>query len=160
MPVVEKSEAYMLPNHSCFGAMGVHFLEMTSILPTLVKVSSTFHPDEFRRDRRHFLEEFVSTILSTTAARSLVCQDMSCFCPKKVTREDNSSPFHLFGQLLYWLFELLWVRWSEMEAAKAEFHSFIRQQRQAEESASRSRAPSNNVLAFCNQSGFRSRCNM
>ena len=158
--MVEKSEAYMLPNHSCFVAMGSYFLEVTRILPTLSKVSSSFVPGELHRDRRHFLEEFVSTILSTTTTRSLVCQDMSCFCPKKVTGEADYSAFYLFGQLLYWLFELFWVRWSKMEAAKAESHSFIRQQRQAEESASRSRAPSNSVLAFCNQSGFRSRCNM
>ena len=55
------------------------------------------------------------------------------------------------------LFEVGVVRGSKIEAATVEFYYFIREQRQGVENASRSRAPINSVLAFCNQSGFRSR---
>ena len=47
-----------------------------------------------------------------------------------------------------------------MEPAKAEFHSFVREQRQVETSGNRSRVPINSVFAFCNQPGFRSRRNL
>ena len=47
-----------------------------------------------------------------------------------------------------------------MELAKAEFHSFVREQRQVEKSGKRSRVPFNIVFAFCNQPGFRSRRNL
>ena len=58
------------------------------------------------------------------------------------------------------LLELGWVRGSEVETAKAEFHSFMREQREVETSGNRSRAPINSVFAFCNQPSFRSRRNL
>ena len=104
LPVIEKREAYMLPNHSWFGAIAEeHFLEGTRLLSSLDKTNSSFHRKEFRRDCRHFLEDFVSTILSsmsTVAARSPIGQGLSCFCPKIVIGGDNFSAFNLFGQLL------------------------------------------------------------
>ena len=101
----------------------------------------------------------MSTILCTVAARSPVGQGLSCFCPEIVIGGDDYSPSHLFGQLLDRLLELGWVRGSELEHAKAEFHSFVREQRQVETSGNRSRVPISSVSAFCNQSGFRSRRN-
>ena len=47
-----------------------------------------------------------------------------------------------------------------MEPAKAEFHSFDREQRQVETTGNRSRVPINSVFALCNQPGFRSRRNL
>ena len=151
----------MLPNHSCFGAIvEEHFLEGTRLLASLEKINSSFLRKPFRRDCRRFLEDLVSTIFSTVAARSPIGQGLSCFCPEIVIGGDNYSAFHLFGQLLDGLLELGWVRRAEVEPAKAEFHSFVREQRQVETSSSRSLAPINSVFAFCNQPGFRSRQNL
>ena len=139
----------MLPNHSCSGAIvEEHFLEGT---PSLEKINSNFLQKEFRRDSRRFLEDLVSTILSTVAARSSVGQGLSCFCPEIVIGGDDYSALHLFGQLLDGLIELGWVRGSEIEPAKAEFHSFVHEQRQVETSGNRSRVPISSVFAFCNQ---------
>ena len=151
----------MLPNHSCFGPVPEeNFLEGTRLLSSLDKTNSSFLRKEFRRDCRRFLEDLVSTILSTVAARSPIDQGLSCFCPEIVIGGDDYSAFHLFGQLLDGLLELGWVRGSEVEPAKAEFHSFVREQRQVETSSSRPRAPINSVFAFCHQPSFRSRQNL
>ena len=152
----------MLPNHSCFGPIAEeHFLEGTRLLASLEKTNSSFLRREFRRDCRRFLEDLVSTILSTVAARSPIGQGLNCFCPEIVIGGDDYSAFHLFGQLfLHGLLELGWVRGSEVEPAKAEFHSFVREQRNVETSSHRSRAPINSVFAFCNQPSFRSRRNL
>ena len=84
LPIVEKWEAYMLPNHSCFGAISEeHFLVGTRLLASLEKINSSFLRKEFRRDCRRFLEDLVSTILSTVAARSQIGQGFSFF-PRKM----------------------------------------------------------------------------
>ena len=151
----------MLPNHSCFGAIAEeHFLEGTHLLASLEKINSSFLRKEFRRDCRRFLEDLVSTILSTVAAPSPTGQGLSCFCPEIVIGGDNYSAFHLFGQLLDGLLDFGWVRGSEVEPAKAEFYSFVREQRQVETSGNISRAPINSMFAFCSQPGFRSRRNL
>ena len=158
LPVIEKWKANMLPNHSCFGAIAEeHFLEGTRLLASLEKINSSFLRKEFRRDCRRFLEDLVSTTLSTVAVRSPIGQGLSCFCPEIVIGVDDYSAFDLFGQLLDGLLELGWVRGSEVERAKAEFYSFVREQRQVETSSNRSRAPINSVFAFCNQPSFPSR---
>ena len=150
LPVIEKWEAYMLPNHSCFGAIAEeHFLEGTRLLASLEKINSSFLRKEFRRDCSRFLGDLVSTILSTVAARSPIGQGLSCFCPEIVIGGDDYSAFYHFGQLLDGLLELGWVKGSEVEPAKAEFHSFVREQRQVETSGNPSRAPINSVFAFC-----------
>ena len=151
----------MLPNHSCFGPISEeHFLEGTRLLASLEKMNSNFLRKAFRKHCRRFLEDLLSTILSTVAARSQVGQGLSCFCPEIVIGGDDYSAFHLFGQLLDGLLELGWVRGSEVEPAKAEFHSFVREQRQVESSNHGSRAPIHSVFAFCNQPSFRSRQNL
>ena len=102
----------------------------------------------------------MSTILSTVAARSPIGQGLSCFCPVTVIGGDDYSAFYLFGQLLDGLLELGWVKGSEVDPAKTEFHSFVREQRLVETSSNRSRALINSVFAFCNQPSFRSRRNL
>ena len=162
LPVIEKWEAYMLPNHSCFWAIAEeHFLEGegTRPLAPLEKLNSSFLRKEFRRDCRRLVEDLVSTILSTVAARSPIGQGLNCFCTRIVIGGDNYSAFHLFGHLLEVLLEPGWIRGSEIEPAKAEFHSFVREQRQVEISGNRSRGPISSVLAFCNQPGFLSKGN-
>ena len=161
MPVIEKWEAYKLPNHSCFGAIAEElFLEGTRLVASLEKRIGSFLRKEFRRDCRRFIEEFVSTILSTVAERSPVGQGLSCFCPEIVIGGDDYSALHPFGQLLDRVLELGWISGSEIEPAKTEFHSFVREQRQVETSGERSRVPISSVFAFCNQPCFRSRRNL
>ena len=161
LPVIERSQAYMLPNHSCFGAIAEEqFFEGTRLLSSLEERNSGFLRKEFRRDCRRFPEDLVSSILSTVAARSPVGQGLSCFCPKIVIGGDKYSAFHRLRQLRDGLLELGWVRGSEIETAKAAFHCFVREQRQVESSGNRSLVPVNSVFAFCNQPGFRSRRNL
>ena len=149
MPVIEKREKYMLPNHSCSGATAEKpFLEGTRLLPSLEKINSSFFRNEFWKDCRRFLQDLVSTILSTVAARSPVGQGLSCFCPEIINGVDDHSAFDLFRQLLHRLLELGWVRGSEIEPAMAEFHSFVREQRQVKVSGSRSHLSINSVFAF------------
>ena len=75
----------MLLSHSCFVAIvEEHFLEGTRLLASLEKINSSFLRKEFRRDCRRFLENLVSTILSTVAALSPIGQGLSCFCPEIV----------------------------------------------------------------------------
>ena len=120
----------MLPNHSCFGAISVeHILEGTRLLASLEKVNSSFLREEFHRDCRRFLEDLVSTTFSTVAALSPVEQGLSCFFTEIIIGGDDYLTFHLFGQLLDRLLDLGWVRGSEIEPTKAEFHSFVREQR-------------------------------
>ena len=87
--------------------------------------------------------------MPTTVGRGL-----SCFGPKIIIRGDEDSAFHLFEQLLDGLFELGWVRGSEVEPANADFHPFVREQRQVEVSGSRSRVPLDSVFAFSTTLAF------
>ena len=129
-PVIEKWEAYMLPNHPCFEAIAQeHFLEMTRLLSSLEKKDSSFLRKEFHRDCRRFLE---------------VGQGLSCFCPEIIIGGDDYSAFHFLDGL----FALGWVRWSEIEHARAKFHSLVHEQRQLELGGNRSRVLINNVFAF------------
>ena len=86
LPVIDKWEAYMLPNHSCFQVTEEeHFLERTGLLSSLEKINSSFLRKDFSNDCRRFLEDFLSTILPTVAARSPVGQGLSCFGPEIIT---------------------------------------------------------------------------
>ena len=151
----------MLPNHSCFEAIAEeHFLEGTRLLSSLKKIKSSFLRKEFPRDCRRFLEDLVSTIRSTVAARSPIGQGLKCFRPEIVIGDDDYFAFHFFGQLLDGLLELGCIWGSEIEPAKAEFHYLVREQRQVETSGDRYRVPISSVFAFCHQLGFRSRWNL
>ena len=159
LPLVEKWQDYMLPNHSSFAAIDEeHFLVGTRIHAALAKLSSSYLRKEFRNNARRFLDEFCSTILSTVAARSKLGQGVSCFCPEIILGGDDHSAFFLHGQLLDGLVECGWEKGSHVEACKAEFQSFVREQRQLERHSTRKRPDIGNILAyFAHQSGFRSR---
>ena len=159
LPVVEKWESYMLPNHSSFTAIeDQHFLVGTRVHATLERMTSQYLKKEFRSSARRFLEEFTSTVLSTVAARSKLGQGVSCFCPEIIIGGDDHSAFFLFGQLLDVLVECGWEKGSTVEACKAEFQSFVNDQRQLECHASRKHSDFSNVLSYLTQqSGFRSR---
>ena len=149
----------MLPNHSSFTAIeDQHFILGTRVHASLEKMTSQYLKKEFRSSDRRFLEDFTSTVLSTVAARSKLGQGVSCFCPEIIIGGDDHSAFFLFGQLLDGLVECGWEKGSTVEACKAEFQSFVKDQRQLECHASRKHSDISNVLSYLTrQSGFRSR---
>ena len=159
LPLIEKWEDYSLPNHSSFAAIDEeHFLVGTRIHAALEKMSSSYLRKEFRNNALRFLDEFCSTILSTVAARSKLGQGVSCLCPEIFLGGDDNSAFFLHGQLLDGLVECGWEKGFHNEACKAEFQSFVREQRQLERHSTRKRPGIGNILAyFAHQSGFQSR---
>ena len=127
LPVVEKWESYMLPNHSSFTAIEVQYFHVgTRVHSALEKMTSQYLKKEFRSSARRFLEDFASTVLSTVAARSKLGQGVSCFCPEVIVGGDDHSAFFLFEQLLEGLVESGWEKGSAVEA---EFQSFVNDQR-------------------------------
>ena len=159
MLVVERWESYTLPNHSSFTAIEEeHFHVGTRVHAALEKMTSQYLKKEFKSSARRFFEDFTSTVLSTVAARSKLGQGVSCFCPETIIGGDDHSAFFLFGQLLDGLVACGWEKGSTVEACKAEFQSFVNDQRQLECHASRKHSDISNVLNYLTpQSGFRSR---
>ena len=124
----------------------------------LDKVGSQYLQTEFCREARRFLQEFVNCVPSTVASRSVRGQGMSCFCPAIVVDGDDVAPFQIINELLDGLLEKGWTRGSEVEACRAEYQSFVQEQRQLERSSTRSRPEVGDVLSFCSaQAGFRAR---
>ena len=159
LPPVEQWEEYVVPNHSRFPAIDdKNFLEGTRVMAALGKDGSHYLQKEFRRNARRFLEDFVNCVLSTVAARSVIGQGLSCFCPAIVVGGDDIDPLRLFSKLLDGLLEKGWTRGSEVDARRAEYQSFVQEQRQLERSSTRSRPDVGDVLSFCSgQAGFRAR---
>ena len=127
-------------------------------MAALGKVGSHYLQKEFRRDVRRFLEDFVNCVMSTVAARSVIGRGLSCFCPAIVVGGDDVAPLQLLNKLLDGPLEKGWTRGSEVEACRAEYQSFVQEQRQLERSSTRSRPDVGDVLSFCSaQAGFRAR---
>ena len=106
------------------------------------------------------MNEFVSTILSTVAARSLVGQGISCFSPRINVGGDDYLAFYFFGQLVDGLLRLGWVKVSEVEALEVNFYSFVREQRQMEQNGSLC-LPITDVFSSCrSQPGFCCHCHL
>ena len=71
---------------------------------------------------------------------------------------DDVPPLQLFNKLLDGLLEKGWTKGSNVEACRAEYQSFVQEQRQLERSSTRSRPDVGDVLSFYSaQAGFRSR---
>ena len=71
---------------------------------------------------------------------------------------DDVAFLQLFNKLLDGLLEKGWTRGSEVEAYRAEYQSFVQEQRQLEWSSTRSRPDVGDVLSFCSgHAGFRAR---
>ena len=159
LPLVEQWKEYVVPNHSRFPAIDEKdFLAGTRVAAALGKVGSHYLQTEFCRDARRFLEDFVSCVLSTVASRSVIGQGLSCFCFAIVVGGDDVAPFQIFNKLLDGLLEKGWTRGSVVEACRAEYQSFVQEQRQMERSSTRSRPDVGDVLSFCSaQAGFRAR---
>ena len=159
LPFVKQWEEYVVANHSRFAPIDEkHFLEGTRVMAALGKVGSQFLQKEFRRDARRFLEDFLNCVLSTVASRSVIGQGLSCFCPAIVVGGDDVAPLQLFNKLVDGLLEKGWIRGCEVEACRAEYQSFVREQRQLERSSTRIRPDVGDVLSFCSgQAGFRAR---
>ena len=162
LPLVERCEEYMTPNHSRFAAIEEdRFQAGTRVLSALEDVGISYLKKEFRRDCRKFLEDFVNCVLSTVAARSTIGQGLSCFCPPVLIGGDDYAPLQLFDLLLDGLFAKGWVRGGDMEACKSEYQSFVQEQRQLERTSTRSRPDVGNVLTFCaSRAGFRVRSHL
>ena len=70
LPLVEKWDDYVLPNHSKFPPIADgEFLARTRVLAAPNKIGSLYLKREFQRDARGFLEDFTTSVLSTVAAR-------------------------------------------------------------------------------------------
>ena len=149
----------MAPNHSNFAAVEEdRFLSGTRELSALEKVRNSYLKKEFRRDCRKFLEEFVNCVLSAVAARSIIGQGLSCLCPTILVSGVNHAPIQLFDMLLDGLLEKVWVRGAKMEDSKSECQSFVQEQRQPQQTSTKSCPDIGNVLTFCSsQAGFRVR---
>ena len=159
LPLIEQWEDYVAPNHSRFAPIDdKNFLEGTRVMAALGKVGSQYLQRKFRPDARRFLEDFLNCVLSTVAARSVIGQGLSCFCPAIVVGGDDVAPLQLFNKLLDGLLEKGRTKGSEVEACRAEYQSFVQEQRQLERSSTRSRPDVGHVLSFCSgQAGFRAR---
>ena len=149
----------MLPNHSCFTAIEEdQFIVGTRVHAALETMTTQNLKKEFRSSARCFLEEFTSTVLSTVAARSKLGQGVSCFCPEIIIGGDDHSTIFLLRQLIDGLIPCGWEKKSNIEACKAEFQSFVNDQRQLECHASLRQSDISNVVSYLTQqSGFRSR---
>ena len=156
---MEQWEEYVVPNHSRFPAIdNKNSFVGTRVMAALGKVGSHYLQKDFRHDARRFLEDFVNCVLSTVAARSVIGQGLSCFCPAIVVDGDDVAPLQLFNKLLDGLLEKGWTRGSEVEASRAEYQSSVQEQRQMERSSTSSRPDVGDVLSFCSaQAGFRAR---
>ena len=159
MPLVEQWEEYIVPNRSRFpGIDDKNYLVGTRVMAALGKIGSHYLQKDFRRDARRFLEDLVNCILSTVAARSVIGQGLSCFCPPIVVGGDEVAPLQLFNKLMNGLLEKSWTTGSDVEACRSEYQSFVQEQRQLERSSTRSRPDVGDVLSFCSkQAGFRAR---
>ena len=149
----------MLPNHSSFTAIEEdHFLVGTRVHAALEKMTIHYLSKEFKSSARRFLEDFTSTVLSTVAARSKLGQGVSYFSPEIIIEGDDHSALFLFGQPLDGLIACGSEKGLNIEACKAEFQSFLRDQCQLECNLSRKHPDISNCLSYLtHQSGFRSR---
>ena len=157
--LVEQWDYFVLPNHSKFSPIADgEFLAGTRVLAALNKIGNSYLKREFQRDARRFLEEFTTTVLSTVAARSKIGQGLSCFRPATIIGGDNHAALHLLGLLLDDLLDRGWIKGSEIEACRAEYQSFVQEQRQLERSSTRRIIDIGDNLSFCSsQAGFRAR---
>ena len=147
LPLIEQPEEYVVSNQSRFSAIDEKdFLSGTRVMADLIIVGSQYLKTEFHRDARRFLEEIVKCVLSTVASRSVLGQGRSCFSPAIVGGRDDVAPLHLFNKLLDGLPQEGWTRGSETEACRAEYRSFVQEQRQLERSSMRSRPDVSDVL--------------
>ena len=159
MPLVEQWDEYVLANHAKYTAIAdLKFLSGTRVLAALNKIGSSYLKKEFQRDARRFPEEFTTSVLSTVDARSEAGQGLSSFCPAIIIGGDDHAQLHQLCLLLDGLLERGWIKNSENEACRAEYQSFVQEQRQLERSSTRSRPDIGGVLSFCSsQAGFSAR---
>ena len=156
LPLEEQWDDYVLPNHSKYPPIADgEFPDGTRVLSALNKIESPYLKREFQQDARRVLEEFTTSVLLTVATRSKIGQGLGCFSPAIIIGGDDHAPLHLLDLLLDGLLESGWIKGSEIEACRAEYQSFVQEQRQLERSSTRSRPDVVDVLSFCSlQAGF------
>ena len=159
LPLIEKWETYMLPNHSSFASVSLdNFLVGSRFLEYVSKLPSPSLRASFKQDCFTFFEDLISQILSTTAARSPIGRGMSAFCPEILVGGDSYSVFLLFGELVDSLVRSKWIKSADAEATRAEFQSFVRDQREMEWGEERD--VGDIMVFYVSQHGFRSRLNL
>ena len=80
LPLVEQWDEYVLANNSKSPAIADgEFLSGTRVLAALNKIGSSYLKKELQQDARRFLEEFITSVLSTVAAGSKIGQGLKCF---------------------------------------------------------------------------------
>ena len=90
------------------------------------------------------------------SCNSVRCWTKAEFFVHKLGMGGDHAPCHLFDQLLDGLMGLGWVRGSTVEASKAEYQFFVREQKQLERISTRTHAELQNVLwSWSSQAGFR-----
>ena len=150
LPAVERWELYMLPNHSSFERIDYEqFLCGSTVLTFLEKVNSVYLRKEFKQNCLDFLEDLTSNVLSSLCARSPVGRGLSAFCPEILIGGDDHSALSLFSELINALGRMKWLKSSEKEGCKAEFQSFVRDQRDLEYGPSVRRPTVDNILDYC-----------
>ena len=157
LPPVEQWKQFVVANHSKFPSIAdEEFLAGTKVLAALNKTGNSYLKLQFQRDARRLLEDFTNSVLSTVAARFEIGQGLSCFCPAIIIGGDNHAPLHLLGLFLDGILERVRIKGNEIEACRAEYHSFVQELRQLERSSTRSRPDVGDVLSFCSsQTHFR-----
>ena len=149
LPLVDKWEKNLIPNHSAFAAIEEEiFLVGTCTHSALKKTSSCYLKKEFWTTARRFVEEIASAVLSTVVAGFKLGQGDNA-------RGDDYSGCFLYGQLLHGLVECGCEKRSKVEACKGELQSFARERRKQEILSTKKRHHVGNILAyFSQQTGY------
>ena len=152
----------MLPHHSQFEKSDyAQFLSGTMLMDALEKTNSVYLRKEFKRNSFSFLEDLVSTILSSLCARSPIGRGLSAFLPDIVIGGDEHSAISLFTELVNAMGRMRWPRIAEKEGCKAEFQSLVRDLRDEEYGPTVRRREIGNVITFyVSMASFRCRRNL
>ena len=102
------------------------------------KMTSFYLNNEFLRSGCRFVEDFTRLVINIdVAARSILRQGVSCFCPEMFIEGDDHSASFFFVQLLDGLIACSWEKGLKVEACKAELQSSVWDQRQLDCHANR-----------------------
>ena len=125
----------MVPFHLCSAPIAEeHFLEETRLTKSLEKVNSKHLRVEFQKGQRHFFEGVREQHHVDCCSTFSGWARPQLFHTRDHVGGDDYSVLYISGQLIHGLLNLVRVRGSKVEAAKAEIHSFVREQHQVEQS--------------------------
>ena len=106
LSLAEQWDQFLAPNHSKFSVFEAErFVSGARVLVALKKVGIYYLKDESTRDRGQYLEEYMNSVPSTVAARPIVLQGLSCFCPSILIGGDDNALFRFISMRLVRLLE-------------------------------------------------------